>query len=702
MTFQGNSFNVSWHSLLCQFALVILILFSSSRAVSETVEDLLELSLEELANYEVSAATKSMMKLSQTPGSVSVIGYEQIKNSAAQTIPELLRLVPGVNVRWNPMVQTIDIRGFGSNPFTSRVLLLIDGIPYNSWNKGGFPQQPGFDFFNLANVKHLEVIRGAGSALYGENALSGVINIVTLSGEEYQHSSSKILAGDRNTRILEISHGQALSKDSSVFVTARAIDSQLPAEPWKNFDDSRTNGVDLFFKGKYKDFQLSYYLRDDSFDGYERPGGPGVFRSADKIEQTVSILSGQYDYLNDDETFSLQTNLAYSERRGSYCAGCHAQAQSSEFPGTADHGYQLFTNLQLGFHGIENHDLLLGVEARRVNAGDHKQEFIGSTQTGGSGEIEAVTSYNKAALFAQDSWSPTENLRLISGLRYDGETAPDLFSGEISPRLAMVWQPQEKWTIRAGWNKASRYPSFNELYQNTWFIVSETPTVNIPFSSFVPNPDLQPENISSYELGFQYHYSSNVQFRMDFFRNKITNPIIIAYPQIKFINHQNDAISKGFEMELKAQASDSLSGFANWSWQKNHQQGPATDGLLEFSYSPKYKVNLGLSWTPVESLTATVEMSWRDKYYGPSFWYQHAFHDDPTVRPLDSYRYINLHLKYQLYLSQFGLHEPVTISLYGKNLTDETPYESITGFGGKAPGEEYFLQLEFHWDDLLQ
>ena len=158
----------------------------SHTSMASSLDQFLDLDLEELANYQVVTPTKTGMALSDAPGAITLITYDQIRRSSATTIPELLRLVPGVNVRWNPMVQTIDIRSFGSNPFTSKVLLMIDGIPYNSWNKGGFPQHPGFDFFNIENVKHLEIVRGAGSELYGENALNGVINIVTLSGEANQ------------------------------------------------------------------------------------------------------------------------------------------------------------------------------------------------------------------------------------------------------------------------------------------------------------------------------------------------------------------------------------------------------------------------------------------------------------------------------------------------------------------------------------
>ncbi len=122
----------------------------NARKLSETsIKELLQLDLEEVMNYEVITPTKTLTPLFKTPGTVSVISYKDIQKSSATTIPELLRLVAGVNVRWNPMVQTIDIRGFGSNPFTNRVLLMIDGVPYNSWNKGGFTQHPGFDFFSL-------------------------------------------------------------------------------------------------------------------------------------------------------------------------------------------------------------------------------------------------------------------------------------------------------------------------------------------------------------------------------------------------------------------------------------------------------------------------------------------------------------------------------------------------------------------------
>src|SRR5438045_6101354 len=91
------------------------------------------------------AATKTEIPISKAPSAVTVITAKQIRESGARTVPDLLRFVAGVNARWNPMTQTIDIRGFGENPFSNRVLLLLDGVPYNSGDTGGFPLSPAYD-----------------------------------------------------------------------------------------------------------------------------------------------------------------------------------------------------------------------------------------------------------------------------------------------------------------------------------------------------------------------------------------------------------------------------------------------------------------------------------------------------------------------------------------------------------------------------
>ena len=698
-----------------QVCLIALLWFSNIAAVNAaSLDQFLDLDLEELANYQVVTPTKAGMPLSDAPGAVTLITYDQIRRSSATTIPELLRLVPGVNVRWNPMVQTIDIRSYGSNPFTSKVLLLIDGIPYNSWNKGGFPQHPGFDFFNIENVKHLEVVRGPGSALYGENALNGVINIVTLSGEEFRQTSASIYGGDRNTRSYNITHGSKIGENGSIFASIRKTEGQLPSEIWRDTADADAEAVDLFIKAKYKGWQASFYRRDDSFEGYSNiptdlPGA--TFRTADEIEQTVNIISTQFDHKADNGAWSFQANASYSNRDGSHCAACHAPQQNASFENPEDHGYQAFGSAQLGIHNLGNHELLIGAEIRRISAGDHEHELSGantldSDHEDGHNHGGDITAYNKHALFVQGNLSfLDEKLNVVVGTRYDSETSPGLLGSELFPRIAIVAKPTDKLTLRAGWNKAARYPSFAELYQASWFLSVETPEGPMPLADFHPNDDLQPEHIESFELGVAYDFSRHLQGRLDFFQNDIEHSIVVSYPSapgaggIGFENHPNDARIRGFEAELQAIPSPELSAFINWSYQDNKEKGSGTTSQgfpLEFSYAPRHKINAGVTWKPAEALSTTLDVSWRDKHKAPMFWAA-LEHGDPTANTLDDYTYVNLNVQYRLPFVVSGGKRPLTLSLYGKNLGNERPEETLSGVGGPMPGREFYMRLEYDW-----
>ncbi len=686
-----------------------ILLHLPSHAQNETtLDELLEMNFEDIINYEVVTPTKSGMPLSKIPGSVSVITYKDIQRSAATTIPELLRLVPGMNVRWNPMVQTIDARSFGSNPFTSKILLMIDGVPYNSWNKGGFPQHPGFDFFNLSNVKHIEVIRGAGSALYGENALNGVINIVTFSGEEFESTQTKLSAGASEARELSITAGRRIADDKSIFASFRASRGQLPGEIWRK-ENAGAEAYDLFVKAKFNDLQMSYYRRQDNFEGFnvptDNPRFPSgsVFKSAENIRQTVNILAAQFNTQSKDDRWSVQANTSYSNRNGSHCAACHAPTEDTRFHKSEDHGYQFFANSQIGLHYFDNHNIIVGAEYRKISAGDHDHEFHRTEEGIDHAEQHtgSVTSYNKSALFIQDSWQlPTATpWTLIAGLRYDSETSTELFDSDLFPRVALVGSLTPKTTLRFNWSKATRYPSFTELNQSTGFLSVEAPNEVIPLVSFTPNPELKPETIRSFEFGLSYQISNTAQVKIDAYDNTTENSIGIAYPRFRFENHPSDAHIQGVDIEVKSKPNETLSLFANVSYQKNKASNELTDSgenPLEFTYSPEYKINAGVYYTPRDNVSINLEASWRDEYTAPSFWYPIVF-DGDAPRPLDDYLYLNARVDYKPKIMFDANRTPLTISLIAKNLSNERPYETLSGLGGRSPGREFFLRFSYDW-----
>ncbi len=682
---------------------LLLILTFALPAAAQTSDPLGEVTLfGEEEEFTIQAATKTELPISKAPGSVTVITARQIRESTARTIPDLLRLVGGVNVRWNPMVQTLDVRSFGQNPFTSRVLLLIDGVPYNSWNKGGFPQHPGFDFFMLQNIKRLEIVRGPGSSLYGENAYWGVINIVTLSGEDLQGGKIEASGGDLLDQSVSAVYGKTFGGSASggthkgsFMVSGRLQRGQLPMGFWFEENDSEIEGSDIYLKGRIGGFEASYYRHQDDLEGYDNPLGfvPGNFRSAEEISQTVDIFALKTRHQPKDGV-SLSSDFSYAQRDGSRCSSCHAAAQNPAFSGTVDHGYQAIGDVRVGLTMIPSHDILIGVEARRVDTGDHTDQLLQP-----SPGTDVVLAYSKVAAYAQDQISLAgDRLRLTVGARFDGST--DLFDSEVSPRVAAVYDVSDRVVLRAGWSTAFRFPNFNELYQDSWFLGADTGFFAFPLSIFEANPDLQPEEIRTFDLGGELRLSQSLKLKVDLFHSEVKNFVVLAFrgfqpTRIRSENHPGEATITGGELELRWQAGKKLSGLFNWAYQDNDQGDTRIDSSgkpFEFVYSPENKLNLAAYFGPFGGFRGAVEAQWRAESDGPSAW---NFAGGGTTATLEDYTLLNVRLSWDAPVRIGSASEGLRFSGYGKNLLDEDEIEeTFLPIDMRLPGSTFYGSVE--------
>lgn len=668
---------------------------------------------EDESEIHVKAATKTDIPISKAPGSVTVITHQQIRESGARTVPDVVQMVAGLNIRWNPMLQTMDIRGFGSNPFTSRVLLMVDGVPFNSGDKGGFPQQPSLDFFALQNVKRLEIVRGPGSALYGENAYWGVLNIVTLSGEDLQGAEVEVYGGDRETGSGSAIFGRKLGESGSIFVSGKYLKTKFPMVFWAEDQNSTIKGGDLFVKAGYKGLETSYYRHQDTVDGFSEPipdpslPPDAAFYSADTLRQTVDIFAAKYDYTK-AKNWTFGGDFSYSRRFGAHCAGCHAVASDPEFNQSANHGGQAIGDFHVGLHSVPGHDLLFGVEARQVSTGDHFEELGLQTSIVHEDLHDAPGSYSKQAFYMQDQWSlASDRVRVVGGFRYDGKS--NLFEDKLSPRIAGVFDVTDRFVLRSGWSTAFRFPSFSELYQDSWFIFAGDQFFAAPLALFAPNPGLTPEQIQTFELGGEYRFNSNVSAKVDFHRSRLKDFIVLTYgllppPQpsiVHFENFPDDAVLWGTEAELRFRAGKGFRGFANWAYQKERQDGTSRDSvgnLMEFTYAPANKINVGGYWGPFDGLSGNVEVHWVGEYIGPSFYYLLLSNfADPTVRPLPSYTMLDVRFNYDLPIGWNGKERPWRLSFYGKNLFDEQPRQTLIGVDTRLVGREFFFGTSFRF-----
>lgn len=719
--------NRSW-SLKCLRVIMALFTFTSVLSQAES----LDLSLEEIMNIEVDTVTKTAVELAQAPSPVTLITRQDIQKSFATSIPELLRQVAGVNVRWNTMVQTIDMRGFGQNPFTNRVLLLIDGIPYNSWNKGGFPQHPGLDFFPIENVKQIEVVKGPGSAIYGENAYWGVINIKTLSGLDVDGMEAEIFGGERDTRMGRVMFG-GLFDDGSYLVSAKRNLSQLPSSLWRD-DDSDIRANSYFAKVNWLDFTLSAYRYTDTMDettytlGSEYntalnlpPTSTLTYETA-ALQQAVNIYAASYDKDFPDQDLRLSVDVSHAARFGSHCASCHSPYEDLDAGETghghtgllgpaADHGSQDTAEVLIEMNLFDMHRVVAGVDYRKVDAGEHSTEL-------GDGVLE----YEKAGIYLQDQFSVlSDTLHFTAGVRHDLETSPELFDSFTSPRVAAVYRPNKRLSVRTGFNVAYHYPDFSMLYQDSYFYVIQG--YNLPFTppqeglalgAFEPNPNLEPEKIRNVDLGFEYLINENFLVKVDLFRSVVSNFIVNAarlLPPVppnpnpppapfEYVNHPDDAIIVGADIDLRIKMGRAFDGFINYSVQHNSQDGSLTDTAgreFEFVYSPRHKFNVGLNAGPFYGFSTNLSLSWKDEVVTPDFWRttrNTVNPNNPLTEPirLESHTLVNARVNYAVPL---GGKNQLDIFVKATDLLDEAPRETVVGFNTKAPGREVFAGIEF-------
>ncbi|WP_372783474.1 TonB-dependent receptor plug domain-containing protein, partial [Litorivivens sp.] len=212
-------------------------LFPSIAFAEHDLRKLAELSLEQLLEVNVSLSARKGETLKESPAAVYVLTNETIRRSGATTIPELLRLVPGVEVtRFGTGKWGIGIRGFNGGLFTNRMLILIDGRSVFSPAKVGM----FWDTVDtlIPDIDRIEVVRGPGTAFWGGNAFNGVINIVTSHSRDTTGTLAEASAGNEEKWSTNLRYGTELADNQygRVYLKSFERDDAIRPDGSKNFD----------------------------------------------------------------------------------------------------------------------------------------------------------------------------------------------------------------------------------------------------------------------------------------------------------------------------------------------------------------------------------------------------------------------------------------------------------------------------------
>ncbi len=448
--------------------------------------DLTDLSLEELMSIdvEVTSVSRKAEALEETAAAVYVITAEDIRRSGATSIPEALRLAPGLHVaRLSTGDYAISARGFAGE-FANKMLVLIDGRSvYSSLFSGVFwPQQD----LALQDIARIEVIRGPGGTMWGANAVNGVINIITKPARDLDGTTVRLLAGDEQKLVQTLRGGGPLGESGHLRAYAKTTVRGGLAPPPTGIegDASSTRGG----------FRTDWDLGDGAEltvqgDGYREdhtrsievfePSAPFQSQQASQRRYTGGNLLGRWSRTAENGTTT--TLQSYFD---------HTEIDSEVFSEKRDN-FDL--DFQRRFAWGDAHDLIFGLGFRHTQSKAMGSDSLDFSPAKRSDELYSA--------FIQDEHQVTDNLRLIYGTKVEHNA----FSGlEIQPNVRFSLSSGEHTTLWGSISRAVRTPS--QIEQDISFIQGFLPDTPPGFTTLLEltgNDDFESEVLVAYELGLR-------------------------------------------------------------------------------------------------------------------------------------------------------------------------------------------------------
>ena len=511
--------------------------------------DLTELPLEALMNLDVPkvyGASKLEQKTTEAPSSVTIITADDIKRQGYRTLADVLGSVQGFYISYDRNNSFLGARGISLGDFNDRVLVLIDGHRVNNdFNDGAFIGT-GFPL-DIDLVDRVEIIRGPGSALYGNNAFFGVINVITRQGRQLNGVEASGEYASSDTGKMRLSYGNLFTNGVQMLLSATYYDSGGQDRLfYKEFNTlTQNNGVaqnmdgasfdNLFGSLGYGDFTLegAFSCRDkinptaQYLTTFNDPRlrtideqGYAAFKYAHSFPEVVDVTARVYcdDYLH---------QIGYPQL---------TNAVSSRLSTERDIGEWWGAELQLNKRLWDRHVITLGAEYRDDFLQDSRVVLEGQPDQGSY----ARTNRQSYGVYAQGDFAVLTNLHFNAGVRYDqyGD-----FNPAVNPRLALIYQPWEKSTFKAIYGTAFRVPSFYEL------TTSDHP--------------LNPEEIASYELIYEQEAGQHLRTSVSGYYNQMNN--LLVFSSGSFTNF--NANTKGLELALEAFSAGGIRGRASYSLQ---------------------------------------------------------------------------------------------------------------------------------------
>ena len=533
-----------------------------------SVQDFFDLSLEELGSIQITGSTLTEKQLPDVPASVTVFSATEIHTLPVNTVEELMNYVAGMQAYRSSDISSAfptSVRGRRGNATNVEILVLLNGMRIDNFSVGGtmysFPNIP------LGNVKRIEYIRGPGSAVYGSNAFTGVINIIT----ETPCNSTHLEAGN-NGRIKAAlqQRWQAQKIDTQLFVTGE----REQGESYRVIDPATGDLVSVQDPQYNASLQLNMTIKDKTHlqwvsarnqaDGFFTAGTINESFNRSQIQFHAIQLTQEMQWHRDIHT-QLQLSAQYSSLRVDDQPITPIPIGSISNPPSTEPLLTVaeFTSTEYNFNWkndwtiTPDSSLQFGLEYRHprmirgISSGNYDIEQLSNFQLpvdyyGNFSNPTRITPNVRAdisSLYAQLQKQFNSTWEAIAGGRYDYYSQ---IGGHFSPRLGLIAHASPQDSFKLLYGEAFRAPVTIERYSSNT-------------STFVGNPDLQPETVTTWELIWLRKMGAS-HLELNYFYNEFSDAISLQSTGFgrEYINSSQRTHSDGVELEWFSYLSDSV------------------------------------------------------------------------------------------------------------------------------------------------
>lgn len=442
----------------------------------------------------VITATRQERLLENIPVVMEVIGKAEIKERGAENLAQALEDRPGIIIQENAAGgKSINLNGIDGR----RVLILVDGLPLS----GKLNNQVDLTLLDSDRIEHIEIVKGPASALYGSEAMGGVVNIITNK------------ATDKNTIRLKQKYGSNELGSGNLFVSGKQwgigyllnVDRSRGGvdknETLIDISDLWSDGVDgkiSFNAPVLGTITAGAEYKKDGHDYKETSTGHGgtvtVYDDQARVERLNSIIGINRTLKNSDFAIQVYHNdyerKLTTKKQGSQAAPTIAVNDEALYGIKSDFHYRFCDYVGIDFGYDYSNDTY---KSDRLLYDSVERELHG--------------------VFGQVEYKPVSRVTLLAGGRYDKISH---FDGYTSPRVSAMIELLQDLKLRASWGGGFRAPSFTDMYIE----------YSNPYVVVKGNPELKPEKSSGGNVGLEYVWDGRVMTSISYFHNRFTDLIM--------------------------------------------------------------------------------------------------------------------------------------------------------------------------------